>query len=199
MLIENRVLIVCSTGLHSTINSRSLPEDEIGRQLYYKRTKEECSAPPLVIKLANYVTLSRGLFYFLMAELLNSKTNWILYDLPNESRNSWQITFQYQCITLSDRILYFEIQVRMEESFEGFGHLGTSEKFLFWNVVNDAFRKLCKHLNLHFELCFGVLCPIHECLRSSDSHRSFEGTCTVIHIHSLCITLCRYSYPCATI
>ena len=163
------VLPTCS---YINDSKRILPEDEFGKQVFYKHS-EECFVEPLLIEFT-YGTIPRGFLCFLAVQILQQNTHWTYYKRENYNQFDNFITFRkhtYQYFAIIDRISYLELQVRIK----GKDKSSSNVYFEIQNAVTSALKNICDDFNSQFtDLRYGFLCkkcpgaPVHLALLSKD-------------------------------
>ena len=135
-------------------------------RLFYKPNGESCPVKPLLITF-NFGTVPRGLFCFLVVQLLQNNPSWRLYGRPHDAifyRYGNLITFRIDktsYLSIIDRVKYLELQVRNT------GKSSSSMHREAQHAVTVALNSLCKRFGWHFsDLRYGYLCS--ECSSSSD-------------------------------
>ena len=128
---------------------------------------------PLLITF-NFGTVPRGLFCFLVVQLLQNNTGWSLY-----GRNDDMIIYRYNnlitlridktsYLSIIDRVKYLELQVRNKAKYSSSVHCEAQ------HAVTVALKSLCKKFGWQFcDLRYGYLCS--ECSSSPD-HLSLLST-----------------------
>ena len=148
-------------------DDKDIPNGNLfGSQIFYKPNGESCSVQPLLMTF-NFGTVPRGLFCFLVVQLLENNSSWKLYDINEDTiinRYDNLITLRIDkksYLSIIDRVKYLELQVRNK------GKSSSSMHYEAQHAVTVALTSLCKKFGWRFsDVRYGYLCS--ECLSSSD-------------------------------
>ena len=131
--------------------------DEYGSQMFYKLTGDSYPVKPLLITF-NFGTIPRGLFCFLVVQLLQKNTSWKLYGI-----NECTIIYRYDnlitiristfCyLSIIDRVRYLELQLRIQDKVSPLHYEAQI-------AVTDALKTICVKFGWKFtDLHYGFLC-----------------------------------------
>ena len=148
-------------------DEKDIPNGDIfGSQIFYKPNGESCSVQPLIVTF-NFGTIPRGMFCFLIVQLLQNNSSWSLYGTNEDAiiyRYDNLITLRTDStcyLSIIDRVKYLELQIRNKANFSSSVHCEAQ------NAITVALKSLCKRFGWQFSnLRYGYLCS--ECSRSSD-------------------------------
>ena len=155
-------------------NDQDIPKSNVfGSQIFYNMNGESCSVQPLLITF-NFGTVPRGLFCFLVVQLLQNNISWSVYGKNEETiiyRYDNLITLRIDrtsYLSMIDRVKYLELQVRNKEKSSSSVYCKAQY------AVTVALKSLCKKFGWQFcDLRYGYLCS--EC-SSSSNHLTLLST-----------------------
>ena len=147
-------------------DDKDIPKSDVfGSQIFYNLNRESCSVQPLLVTF-NFGTVPRGLFCFLVVQLLQNNTSWSVYGKNEESiiyRYDNLITLRIDrtsYLSIIDRVKYLELQVRNKEKSSSSVYCKAQ------HAVTIALKSLCKKFGWQFyNVRYGYLCS--ECSGSS--------------------------------
>ena len=137
-------------------NLTDLQHNIPGTSKFVNDANEEINAEPLLVQLRspdNSYTFPRGIFCFLVVQLMHSKKKWEIDGQAHDNLLSF-IAKDIDCyVTLIDRIFCLEVQVTHDD----IGPCG--DIFItVRNAIVDAFDEVGSRLNIKVELKFGFWC-----------------------------------------
>ena len=152
------------------IDLSTIFDEELGKAVVFTTNGKEIEIDPLLIGFT-FGTFPRGLFGFLVVQLLQDNQSYELYNINEDMCYCYAdlITFQidtFWYVTLVDHVSYLEVQVRVQ------GNKKPSYHCQVQKAVTDALQEVCKQFNWQFTDCrYGFLCKrCYKC--SSVNHLS---------------------------
>ena len=152
------------------IDVSSIFNEELGKAVVFTTNGKEIEIDPLLIGFT-FGTFPRGLFGFLVVQLLQDNQSYELYNINEDMCYCYAdlITFQidtFWYVTLVDHVSYLEVQVRVQGNEKPSYHCQVQK------AVTDALQKVCRQFDWQFTDCrYGFLCKrCYKC--SSVNHLS---------------------------
>ena len=156
------------------IDVKSIFNEEFEKAVVFTADGKEIEIDPLLIGFT-FGTFPRGLFGFLVVQLLQDNQSYELYNVNEDMCYCYVdlITFQidtFWYVTLVDHVSYLEIQVRVQGNKKPSYHCQVQE------AVTEALRKVCRQFDWQFTDCrYGYLCK--RCYKCSNvNHLSMLST-----------------------
>ena len=186
LLVQLKVMVPKDNSLKEYFIPSILPvrDDKIGvknifnedfeKAVVFTADGKEIEIDPLLIGFT-FSTFPRGLFGFLVVQLLQDNQSYELYNVNEDMCYCYVdlITFQidtFWYVTLIDHVSYLEVQVRIQ------GNKKPSYHCQVQKAVTEALKKVCRQFNWQFTDCrYGYLCK--RCYKCSNvNHLSMLST-----------------------